>query len=64
MLWTFPNFIYFFIYERTVVSFLDGGLPPPPMFLLCRVIDWDVDRKEEFVEVQVEFESCYFILEF
>ncbi len=42
MLWTFPNFIYFFIYERTVVSFFDGGLPPSPMFLLCRVIDWDV----------------------
>jgi hypothetical protein len=43
MLWTFPNILFFFIYEKTIVSFFDGGLATlPHVFYACRVIDWDV----------------------
>jgi hypothetical protein len=50
MLWTSPNKIKFFIYERTVVSFFDGGLPPlPHVFCVYRVIDWDVLLKKRIL---------------
>jgi hypothetical protein len=42
MLWTFPNILYFFICERMAISFFYGGLPPSPMFFVCRVSNWDV----------------------
>jgi hypothetical protein len=47
MLWTFPNILFFFIYEKSVVSFFDGGLAPlPHVFCVYRVIDWDVLLKK------------------